>query len=292
MRARLMRALSGDPTGSPRWARELAEGDDEGYLPVEGAAWAVHSGPATLVAGVRALLVQALHPGALAGVQEFDRYREDPLGRLAGTVRWVVVVTYGSRTQVDAELSRVAKLHERVRGDYTTGSGAPAPYSASDPRLAEWVHLAFTDAFLTASRWFGGPIPGGEDAYVGEWVTAGRLMGVADPPTTAAELAARLQEFRDRGELAGGPAAEQIVDFLRTPPLGGVGAVGYRVIFESAVATLPVWARDLLGVRRSRLPVVTAARVMLPVVGRMLRRAGERPQDRARRRLARLATDP
>lgn len=82
--------FSGDPQGTPDWVRALETGDDEGWFGPGSAVWEVHSGIPTVVAGIRALLMQTLHPGAMAGVHDHSRYREDPLGRLAGTVRWVL----------------------------------------------------------------------------------------------------------------------------------------------------------------------------------------------------------
>ena len=90
LREELLTAFSGTPDGLPAWIRELAEGDDEGFFVPGAAAWTVHGSMGTLVAGIRALLMQALHPGAMAGVHDWSRYRQDPLGRLIGTVRWIV----------------------------------------------------------------------------------------------------------------------------------------------------------------------------------------------------------
>jgi len=245
LRARLLTALSGDPEGSPAWVRELADGDDAGYFPESGAAWTVHGSMATLVAGIRALLLQALHPGAMAGVHDWSSYRDDPLGRLSGTVRWVVCVTYGSTAHADRETARVGRLHARVTGDYVDGAGAGRAYSAGDPQLAEWVHLAFTDAFLTCrqvwgARMPGGRIPGGADAYVAEWATAGRLMRVADPPTTEAELRRRLRGYLDRGELRADARVHEVVAFLRRPPVGGPEGIGHRPLFAGGVGTIPL----------------------------------------------------
>ncbi|MEV7632509.1 oxygenase MpaB family protein [Microbacterium sp. NPDC089318] len=288
LRARLLTALSGDPNGTPRWVRELAEGDDDGWFAEDGAAWTVHAGMGTLVAGIRALLVQALHPGAMAGVHDFSRYREDPISRLNGTVRWVLSVTYGSREQAERETARVARLHRRVAGDYVGGDGVERQYSASSADLVEWVHLAFADAFLTAHEVWGGPIPGGADAYVAEWATAGRLMHAPAPPTSAAELRRRLQGFLERGELRADERTRDVVAFLRRPPFAGAMGLAYRVLFAAAVATIPRRYRRMLGVRRSILPVVTGTRVVLAVAERSLG-SGPRAQDFARRRLARLA---
>ena len=95
------RMVSGDPDGQPDWVRDLENGADTGYFGPGSAPWAVHGSLPTLVGGVRALLLQALHPAALAGVQEHSRYEDDALGRLAGTTQWLTVVTFGDQAHAD-----------------------------------------------------------------------------------------------------------------------------------------------------------------------------------------------
>lgn len=287
LRARLLTALSGDPDGTPAWVRALADGDDAGWFADGGAVWTVHAGTGTFVAGIRALLLQALHPGAMAGVHDFSRYRDDPIGRLTGTVRWIICVTYGSTAQAARETGRVARLHERVQGSYESASGTRS-YSAADADLVDWVHLAFTEAFLGAHERWGGPIPGGPDAYVREWAQAGRLMGLDDPPLTEADLHARMDGYLARGELLRDERVDDVVRFLRRAPFTGMMRIAYRVLFAAAVASLPVRYRRLLGLRRTPLPVVTATRLVLAVSARALAR-GPRAQDFARDRLRRLA---
>lgn len=287
LRARLLTALSGDPDGTPAWVRALADGDDAGWFADGGAVWTVHAGTGTFVAGIRALLLQALHPGAMAGVHDFSRYRDDPIGRLTGTVRWIICVTYGSTAQAARETGRVARLHERVQGSYESASGTRS-YSAADADLVDWVHLAFTEAFLGAHERWGGPIPGGPDAYVREWAQAGRLMGLDDPPLTEADLHARMDDYLARGELRRDERVDDVVRFLRRAPFTGMMRIAYRVLFAAAVASLPVRYRRLLGLRRTPLPVVTATRLVLAVSARALAR-GPRAQDFARDRLRRLA---
>lgn len=287
LRARLLTALSGDPDGTPAWVRALADGDDAGWFADGGAVWTVHAGTGTFVAGIRALLLQALHPGAMAGVHDFSRYRYDPIGRLTGTVRWIICLTYGSTAQAARETGRVARLHERVQGSYESASGTRS-YSAEDADLVDWVHLAFTEAFLGAHERWGGPIPGGPDAYVREWAQAGRLMGLDDPPLTEADLHARMDGYLARGELRRDERVDDVVRFLRRAPFTGMMRVAYRVLFAAAVASLPVRYRRLLGLRRTPLPVVTATRLVLAVSARALAR-GPRAQDFARERLRRLA---
>ena len=270
LRAKLLTALAGDPTGMAPYVRAIAEGDDAGYFVENGPAWTVHAGMGTLVAGIRALLLQALHPGALAGVHDWSRYREDPIGRLTGTVRWVITLTYGSKSQADAETARVGRFHQRVQGAYVAGDGGERRYTAEDHDLVRWVHIAFTDAFLRSHQAYGGAIPGGPD-----------------PPRTEAALRAELEGFLDRGELRRDERVDDVVRFLRKPPFTGLMGVAYRVLFAAAVATFPPRLRKLLGVRRSWLPVKTTTRLILRITERALG-SGPRAQDMARLRLRRL----
>lgn len=290
LRARLLTAVAGHPDGTAPYLLELAEGDDAGYFPEDTAPWIVHAGMGTFVAGIRALLLQALHPGAMAGVHDWSRYRTDPIGRLSGTVRWIVVLTYGSTEQADRELGRVGRFHSRVAGSYVGPDGTSRPYSATDAELVDWVHVAFADAFLTCHEIWGGPIPGGPDSYVASWATAGRLMGVTEPPASAAGLRARRDGFLERGELRGDERVADVVRFLRRPPFTGTLGIAYRILFAAAVATIPAPYRRMLGVRRSPLPVIAMTRVALKAAARAIG-AGPRAQDFAKRRLRRLEAD-
>jgi uncharacterized protein (DUF2236 family) len=287
LRARLLTAVAGHPDGTAPYVLELAEGDDAGYFAEDSAPWIVHAGMGTFVAGIRALLMQALHPGAMAGVHDWSRYREDPLGRLSGTVRWIVVLTFGSTGQADREVGRVGRFHSRVAGEYATQDGSTRPYSATDTDLVDWVHVTFADAFLTCHEVWGRAIPGGADAYVRDWATAGRLMGVESPPTTADGLRARRDGYLERGELRGDERVADVVRFLKKPPFRGTMGLAYRVLFAAAVSTIPAPYRRLLGVRRSALPVRILTRFALWFAQRAIG-SGPRAQDFARMRLRRL----
>ncbi|MGB3909426.1 MAG: oxygenase MpaB family protein [Pseudolysinimonas sp.] len=287
LRAKLLTAVAGHPDGTAPYVLELAEGDDAGYFAEDSAPWIVHAGMGTFVAGIRALLMQALHPGAMAGVHDWSRYREDPLGRLSGTVRWIVMLTFGSTAQADAEVARVGRFHSRVTGEYTTTEGSARRYSATDGDLVDWVHVTFADAFLTCHEVWGRPIPGGADAYARDWATAGRLMGVEAPPVTADGLRARRDGYLERGELRGDERVADVVRFLRKPPFTGTLGIAYRVLFAAAVSTIPAPYRRLLGVRRSVLPVRALTGAALWFAQRAIG-SGPRAQDFARMRLRRL----
>ena len=283
------RMVSGDPTGQPDWIAQLEDGVDAGYFGPGSATWTVHGSLPTLVGGVRALLMQALHPAALAGVQEHSRYQDDALGRLAGTTQWLTVVTFGDTVQADRECARVRGLHRRVAGTYPGTDGRELPYSAMDSDLLRWVHVAFTDSFLATHLVWGPPIPGGADAYVREWAKAGELVGVVDPPRSVAELREQLRGFEPI--LRGDAASARTVGFIRNPPLPLPARPPYAVFFAGAVATLPEDYRRML-----RLPNVPLAVVRPPVAG-LLGTLGavlgrQSPSQRnARRRLSRLEVD-
>lgn len=289
-RSRLLVMLSGSPDGMPAWVRQIHEGDDAGYFGSGSATWHVHGSLATLVAGIRALLMQTLHPGAMAGVHDWSRYREDPLGRLTGTIRWVLSVTFGSTEQAGRESGRVGRYHDRVAGEYTTGDGTPTAYTAHDSDLLEWVHLAFADAFLGAAEVWAPKIPGGPDRYVAEWATAGRLVGVTNPPLTEAQLRGRLTELRETGVLRRDERVDEIVRFLRRPPLGPGMRVPYAVLFGGAVASLPREFRRMLGLRRPWWPAITFTRIALWVV-RVILGQKSTSVDAAEQRLARLRSE-
>ncbi|MHA6695284.1 oxygenase MpaB family protein [Homoserinimonas sp. A520] len=286
-RSNVLSTLTGDDDGLPPWVDKIEHGDDAGYFGPGSAAWAVHGGLPTMVAGIRSLLLQALHPGAMAGVHDWSRYQEDALGRLSGTVKWLVTVTYADTELARAETARVERFHDRVRGTYVDNAGNERSYAASDPALLRWVHLVFADSFLACHQLWGGPIPGGADQYVREWATAGDLLGVPNPPRSEAELRDGLDAYS--GELRYDERVAEVVGFIRNPPLTRTMKPAYRIMFAGAVASLPRRYRAMLGLRRTWLPSVTATRVMLGALQLVLGGIST-SEEAARRRIERLET--
>lgn len=257
--------VSGDPDGAPDWVRSMADGSDVGYFGPGSAPWAVHGSLPTIVGGVRALLMQTLHPGALAGVMQHSRYESDAFGRLAGTTQWLTVVTFGDRAAADRECARVKGLHRKVTGTYESSQGR-IPYAASDPDLLRWVHVAFTDSFLATHEVWGGPIPGGPDAYVREWAKAGELVGVVDPPRSVAELRSQIADYRP--VLRGDAATARTVSFIKNMPFPLAAKPAYGLLFAGAVSTMPPEHRAHL-----RLPTVPLT-ITKPVISTLLATLG------------------
>ena len=149
---------------------------DEGFFGPGSVAWRVSAGLSTPVAGLRALLMQALHPLAMAGVDQHSDWRQDPVGRLAATGAYLATVTFGDRVSAERAAARVRRIHEHVRGvDTVTGR----PYAAGDPALLLWVHATFVHSGIVAAGLFGTPLPVPDaDRFVAEMVSEAELVGV------------------------------------------------------------------------------------------------------------------
>ena len=245
---RFRRLLSGDPDGVPPWLDVIAAGDEPGlYLPTD-APWVVHADFGTLVGGIRALLMQALHPGSLTGVANHSRYEQDALGRLAGTIRWLTVTTFGSHTAVAGEAQRVNRMHKRVTGEYTTSTGEERPYKAADPDLLLWVHIAFMESFLRCHQMFAWrEIPGGADAYVRLWAKSVEPIGLTSAPMNESQLISEIERYQR--DLVATDKTLDVVKFIKRPPLPILARPVYWLLFEAAVVSLPIEFRTLLGLK-------------------------------------------
>ena len=225
------------------------------YLPHD-APWVVHGDVATLIGGIRALLMQALHPGSLTGVEQHSRYEHDPLGRLAGTTRWLTIATFGSAEALEIESTRVNRMHDHVKGQYVTGAGVTKDYKAADPDLLAWVHIAFTDSFLTTHELFGEEkIPGGADEYVSQWSKSVVPLGLTNAPMSRAELKAEIKRYKDEGILSTSETTKQVVEFIRKPPLSRAALIAYDRMFDGAVASIPADLQAMLGLKGKSLNV-------------------------------------
>jgi uncharacterized protein (DUF2236 family) len=192
------------------------------------------------VGGLRALLLQSLHPLAMAGVADHSDYRGDPWGRLQRTSTFLAVTTFGPAADAQRAVDRVRGIHQRVHGIAPDGR----PYHASDPHLLEWVHVAEVDSFLLAHRLYGAdPLDqSGRDGYVADTARVATALGVADPPVTEMELRERIQAFRP--ELSSTAAARDAARFLLlTPPLPMAARAPYGLLAAASVSMLPSWAR-------------------------------------------------
>ncbi len=219
----------------------------ERWFTPEDPIWRVHSDASMFPAGVAALLLQSLHPAAMAGVAGHSGYKSDPWGRLQRTSHFLATTTFGTVEDAEAAIGHVRGIHDRVRGRDDAGRA----YRASDPNLLGWVHVAEAHSFLTAhQRYAVEPLTDVEaDTYVAQSALVAERLGAVDVATTVAELAEALAAYRP--ELEATPAAREAARFLLLqPPVPLMARPGYGLIASGGVSLLPRWAR-----RELRLPV-------------------------------------
>ena len=272
-RAAVRTLLTGHRDGAAPWVRALGDPGDAGWFGPGSTIWAVHADAATLVGGVRALLVQAMHPTVLAGFDQHSEYQEDPESRLQRTAAFVTVTTFGTTAQAEAACDRVRRAHAPVRGRTPDGE----PYDAGDPELLGWVHLALADSLAVAVQRLGST-PFDLDSYLADMAVVGERLGSAHVPRDRAGLAAAWEHYLP--QLAVTDATVAAHTFLLDPPLPLRIRAPYRVIAAAAVATLPPELRGLLA-GRPVLPDRPAGLVGRAATRLLAQVLGESPAARA-----------
>jgi uncharacterized protein (DUF2236 family) len=243
-----------EPTGQLRLLEPLAATlrrfvpdrvDDDGLFGPHSVVWRAHRDRSFILAGVRSLLMQALHPLAMAGVAQHSSWRQDPFGRIASTSTYMLTVTYGSKAAANAAAARVRAIHKHVHGiDDATG----LPYRADDPALLLWVHVAMVESIVTIVQRYGRPLDAADaDRYVAEMVPFAEIVGVPVElvPTTVAGLDAFIRAV---SLLQASPAALDAMAIVLDPPeLDAELSELWRDLGQVAVGTLPDWARAMYG---------------------------------------------
>ena len=221
--------------------------------------WKLHEEPILLIAGLRSLYLQALHPRAVAGVAQNSTFKSDPWGRLMRTSEYVGTTIYGSTAQAELAGSRLRRLHSRLRStDPSTGE----IFRIDDPALLRWVHVTEVESFLSTARRAGLKLTDDEvDTYYTEQLRVAELVGLdpATVPSTAAEVAAYYESMQAELRLTRDGADTMF--FLTVPPIpDNWGPVPFRLaltlgptrfayfgIAGTALALLPPWARKMYG---------------------------------------------
>ena len=232
---------------------------DDGLFGPGSAAWVVHGDfTAMMAGGVAALLLQMLHPGALAGVWDHSNFRRDMLGRLRRTAQFISGTTYGSTATAETLIARVRGIHDRVAGTLPDGT----PYSANDPDLLTWVHVAEVASFLAAYRRYRDPAcPVAEqDRYLGEYAIVAERLGAMGVPRTRAAVDAYFAAIRPQLR-ADHRTREVARALLHQQPASRAMAAAQTLLMEGGIDLLPDWAARMHGLER-------------PLVGRPAVRAG------------------
>jgi uncharacterized protein (DUF2236 family) len=214
-------------------------------LPPGSISFDVHADVTTMmIGGISALLLQMLHPKALAGVWDFSNFREDMGGRLRRTAAFIAVTTFGARADAEAAIARVRRIHGVVKGTLPDGT----PYRADDPALLSFVAVTEALSFLDAWMRYRQPLmPRGlQDRYVAEIAVIARALGAEGVPETRRAAEALLAAARR--ELRADDRTREVARLILTaPPPKPAMAPAHRLLLEAGIDLLPPWARRMHG---------------------------------------------
>lgn len=211
--------------------------------------WRLHADPLMGVAGLRALLLQALHPLAIAAVSAHSRFREDTWGRLRTTADYIGTTTFGTTEEALRAGARVRAVHATVVG---TEPATGRPYRADDEALLLWVHCCLVESVLDVLPRGGVHLDDADpDTYVAEQVRAAALVGLEPDvvPRTVAGVREHIE--RTRPDLAVTPAAREAAAYVIAPPMPAAVALvtpalpAWASVAGLAFAALPPWARRM-----------------------------------------------
>ncbi len=228
-------------------------------LPPTSVAWRVHGDVTTMmVGGVSGLLLEMLHPTALAGVWDHSNFRSDMLGRLRRTARFLAQTTYAERSEAEAAIDRVRRIHAKVTGTLPDGTA----YRADDPHLLAWIHVAGARSFLDAWRRFGEPGMSrkDQDRYFAEIAEVAQRLGADPVPVERGQADRLIESFRQELRTTG--RSREVARIILNARPRDVRALPVQaVIARSAIDLLPSWARSMHGVHGSNFarPAADAA---------------------------------
>jgi uncharacterized protein (DUF2236 family) len=217
----------------------------DALFPAGSAIWRVHGDVTTMmIGGVTALLLQMLHPAALTGVWDHSTFRDDMLGRLRRTARFIAVTTFGERTDAKAAIARVRQVHGHIRGVLDDGT----PYAADDPRLLAWVHVCEATGFLDAWIAFGDPgmSLADQDRYFAQAGVVAAGLGADPVPQTRAEAETLMASFLP--ELAVNTRTGEVARLVLNQPAPSLAMAPVQtMLMHAAVDVLPRWAKEMHG---------------------------------------------
>jgi uncharacterized protein (DUF2236 family) len=257
---------------------------DAGWYGPQSAIWRVHGDfTSMMIGGIAALLLQMLHPGALAGVWDHSDFRRDRQGRLGRTALFIARTTYAPTAEAEAAVARVRSIHGRVRGVLADGTA----YSADDPTLLAWVHACESWCFLKSYLRYRDPgfSAAEQDRYLAEAAQVAYRLGATEVPETRADLEAYFRAVRPA--LRYDARTREVTGLLLDAPAVSPGVAPFaELFFDAAKDLLPPWAAQMHGFH---VPVARRPAVRLGVngVGRVLRWSLQNSAEaRARRRVA------
>ncbi len=256
---------------------------DPGLFGPDSVTWRVHADASMLIGGISAIMLQTLHPLAMAGVADHSDYRQRPFQRLSRTSSFVTATTYASTPVAEAIIDTVRAVHTRVVGTAPDGR----PYRADDPELLRWIHVAEVSSFLRAHRRYHllPVVAADQDRYLDETAVVAERLGATGLPRSRAEVATYFEAVRP--DLQAGDQALESIRYIQASPFTNpVLRTAYRVVIRAGTGLLPGWARDMLRLPPQPLVEASVVRPAAATLLMVLRLAGGTPppvtQARAR----------
>nr|WP_238560172.1 oxygenase MpaB family protein [Sphingomonas sp. Mn802worker] len=217
---------------------------DDGLFGPSSAAWRVHGDfTAMMIGGISALLLQMLHPAALAGVWDHSGFRDDRHGRLKRTARFIAATTFGSTEQARTAIAQVRRIHDCIGGVMPDGTR----YTANDPVLLTWVHVAEVDSFLRAYLRYRDQRMSAidQDRYLAETATVAEALGATDVPRSRAAIDAYFASIRP--DLRADHRTREVAQALLAPGDDRATTSAMNLAVAAAIDLLPPWAQALHG---------------------------------------------
>jgi uncharacterized protein (DUF2236 family) len=266
-----------------------------GYFPPDSMIRRITRESVLMLGGGRALLMQAAHPLAVAGVAEHSDYRESPWGRLERTMSALWTIVYGTRDEADRVGARVREIHRGVRGRIASEMGpypAGTPYRADDPELLMWVHASVLDTALLMYRNYVGLLTEHEqEAYYEEMkILANVMVGLGDEemPATLGDFREYMRERLGSDEICVTETAREVTDVVLHPAVPLPLRPAFEVVNMVTTGFLPRTLRRGYGLSwdPARKAMLAASaqyvrRVVLPLTPSIVRAIG--PARRAER---------
>lgn len=259
---------------------------DPGLFGPDSVIWQVHGDfTSMLCGGISALLLQMMHPSALAGVWDHSRFRQDMLGRLRRTSQFIAVTTFGNSADARTLIERVKRIHLQVAGVDAYGQ----PYAASAPHLLTWVHVAETSRFLTSHLRYKNPrlSVADQDRYYAEAAYIAEALGAQAVPKSVTAVADYFQQIRS--ELKVDARTREVTRLLMNAPAPSWQARPVmKVMLKAGILLLPDWAQRQSGYRFSTLERLAIER-QIQLIAAALRWSIQRGAwQRAMKRVGRL----
>lgn len=222
---------------------------DPGLFGPDSMPWEVHRDfTSMLVGGIASLLLQMLHPLALAGVWDHSNFRQDMLGRLRRTGQFVAGTTFAPTASADWLIDKVRSIHLKVSGTAPDGRA----YAASDPALLTWVHVAEVSCFLTSYLRYCNPTLSSaeQDRYYAEIAVVAERLGARDVPKSRQAVADYLDAMRP--QLLCDQRTRDICQVLFNAPAPSRAAAPVAKLFmQAGIDLLPEWTQQQLGLRQA-----------------------------------------